>query len=186
MYPFIRRVDRPKAAKLTVRGENIALLTCAGRCNFLLRSNSGGTMDVATRVRLPLLLLRIGVFIVMLMWALDKFVRPGHAAGVYKKFYQLDLGGPTLFYVLGGLELVLLALFVSGTAKRFSYGAVLLLHAVSTVSSYRQYLGFDNLLFFAAWPMLAACAALYLLRDLDTLWALEKTPAAHQASPRAG
>jgi hypothetical protein len=32
-----------------------------------------------------------------------------------------------------------------------------------------MYLGFDNLLFFAAWPMLAACFALYLLRDLDTL-----------------
>jgi putative oxidoreductase len=32
-----------------------------------------------------------------------------------------------------------------------------------------MYLGFDNLLFFAAWPMLAACIALYLLRDQDTL-----------------
>ena len=51
-------------------------------------------MDVALRVRLPLLLLRIGVFLVMFMWTLDKFVRPDHAAGVFKKFYQLDLGGP--------------------------------------------------------------------------------------------
>jgi hypothetical protein len=34
---------------------------------------------------------------------------------------------------------------------------------------------FDNLLFFAAWPMLAACITLYLLRDLDTLWAMQKT-----------
>ena len=136
-------------------------------------------MDVVLRVRLPLLLLRIGVFIVMLMWTLDKFVRPGHAAGVYKKFYQLDLGSPGVFYVLGAVELVLLALFVSGTARRFSYGAVLLLHAVSTLSSYRQYLQpFDNLLFFAAWPMLAACVALYLLRDLDTLWTVQKAPRA--------
>ena len=136
-------------------------------------------MDVVLRVRLPLLLLRIGVFIVMLMWTLDKFVRPGHAAGVYKKFYQLDLGSPGVFYVLGAVELVLLALFVSGTARRFSYGAVLLLHAVSTLSSYRQYLQpFDNLLFFAAWPMLAACVALYLLRDLDTLWTVHKAPRA--------
>ncbi|HEY3078218.1 MAG TPA: hypothetical protein VGJ74_23830 [Burkholderiales bacterium] len=132
-------------------------------------------MDVAARVRLPLLLLRIGVFIVMLMWTLDKFVRPGHAAGVYKKFYQLDVSASPVFYVLGALELVLLILFVTGTAKRFSYGAVLLLHAVSTFSSYRQYLQpFDNLLFFAAWPMLAACIALYLLRDLDTLWAVPR------------
>src|SRR3989441_1858664 len=127
------------------------------------------------RVRLPLFLLRIGVFIVMLMWTLDKFVRPGHAGGVFKKFYGIDLGAPTVFYALGALELLLLAFFVTGTAKRFSYGAVLVLHAVSTVSSYRQYLApFDNLLFFAAWPMFAACIALYLLRDLDTLWAVPR------------
>ena len=132
-------------------------------------------MDAAARVRVPLLVLRSGVFIVMLMWTLDKFVRPGHAAGVFKKFYQLHLGGPGTFYALGALELVLLALFVTGTAKRASYGAVLLLHAVSTLSAYRQYLQpFDNLLFFAAWPMLAACIALYLLRDLDTLWTVPK------------
>jgi hypothetical protein len=133
-------------------------------------------MDVAARIRLSLLLLRIGVFIVMLMWTLDKLVRPGHAGGIFKKFYGVDLGGPTLFHALGALELLLLALFVTGTAKRFSYGAVLVLHAASTVSSYRQYLQpFDNLLFFAAWPMLAACVALYLLRDLDTYTAASFT-----------
>ena len=134
-------------------------------------------MDIATRVRLPLLLLRIGVFVVMQMWTLDKFVRPGHAAGIFKKFYQVDLGSPTVFYVLGLVELVLILLFVTGTVKRFSYGAVLVLHAISTLSSYQQYMqAFDNLLFFAAWPMLAACITLYLLRDLDTLWAVQKAP----------
>jgi hypothetical protein len=47
----------------------------------------------------------------------------------------------------------------------------LIFHAISTLASYRQYLApFDNLLFFAAWPMLAACFTLYLLRDLDTRW----------------
>jgi putative oxidoreductase len=55
--------------------------------------------------------------------------------------------------------------------KRISYGGVLILHSISTLSSYRQYLDpFNNLLFFAAWPMLAACVALYLLRDVDTKW----------------
>src|SRR6266850_1434415 len=111
------------------------------------------------RVRLPLFLLRIGVFIVMLMWTLDKFVRPGHAAGIFKKFYGIDGISPTVFYVIGALELLFLVGFVTGTAKRYTYGLVLL----------------DNLLFFAAWPMLAACITLYLLRDLDTLWAMQKS-----------
>jgi len=52
----------------------------------------------------------------------------------------------------------------------------LVLHAVSTLSSFKQYLApFDgpNLLFFAAWPMLAACFALFILRDLDKKWSVE-------------
>lgn len=60
------------------------------------------------------------------------------------------------------------------TGKRLVYGLVLALHAVSTFSAFRQYLDpFSNLLFFAAWPMLAACFALYYLRDLDTLWTVD-------------
>jgi cytochrome c biogenesis protein CcdA len=78
--------------------------------------------------------------------------------------------GSTVFYLLGTLELLLLLAFVAGFARRFSYGAVLALHAVSTLSAWRQYLHPQdgvNLLFFAAWPMLAACVALYLLREHD-------------------
>ena len=49
------------------------------------------------------------------------------------------------------------------------------MHAGSTFSAYAQYYDvFNNLLFFAAWPMLAACAALYLLRDADTKFTLGK------------
>jgi putative oxidoreductase len=86
----------------------------------------------------------------------------------------LFLGGfsPTIIYALGGAELLLLIGFVIGFAPRLIYGLVLLLHAVSTFSAFRQYFHpFEgpNILFFAAWPMLGACFALYYLRDLDTL-----------------
>lgn len=61
-----------------------------------------------------------------------------------------------------------------GIVRGLTYGAVLLFHGVSTLSSYRQYLApFQNQLFFTAWPMLAACFALYRLRELDTLWTVE-------------
>lgn len=122
------------------------------------------------RLGVALLLLRLAVFLVMLMWTLDKFLRPTHAAGVFEHFYAMGGLGSAVFYVLGALELLLLLAFVTGLARRFSYSAVLVLHAVSTVSAWRQYLHPQdgvNLLFFAAWPMLAACAALYLLRDYD-------------------
>jgi hypothetical protein len=121
---------------------------------------------------MPLFLLRLGVFVVMLMWTLDKFVNPGHSAAVFENFYMIDGLGSTVFLIIGLAELALIVCFLLGIKKTITYGAVLLLHAVSTLSSWQQYLGFDSLLFFAAWPMLAACYALFALRDLDTKFTL--------------
>ncbi len=130
-------------------------------------------MNNTARVPLALFFLRLSVFLVMTMWTIDKFVRPDHAASVFENFYGLGGLGATIMYAVAGVELLLLLAFVLGIAQRFTYGLVLLLHAVSTLSSFRQYFQpFEkaNLLFFAAWPMLAACFALYYLRDMDTRW----------------
>jgi len=108
----------------------------------------------------------------MFMWTIDKLINPGHAASVYEAFYLIPGLSANVMYVIGTLEMVLVLLFVAGCSKSITYGLVLLLHAVSTFSSFKQYLApFDgpNLLFFAAWPMLAACLALFLLRDKDRL-----------------
>lgn len=126
------------------------------------------------RIANALLLLRLGVFIVMLMWTLDKFVNPQHSAAVYENFYGLGGVSAAAFMVIGALQLVVVLTFVAGFMKRYSYGIILVLHGISTLSSWQQYLDpFNNLLFFAAWPMLAACIALYMLRDLDTRWTVD-------------
>ena len=132
-------------------------------------------MDVLKRLPLVLLFLRVGVFIVMLMWTLDKLVKPEHAANVFKKFYLISGLDQGILLAIGMVELVIILGFVAGFMKRWTYGIVLLLHAISTLSSFGNYMNpWTNLLFFAAWPMLAACFALYYLRDADTLWVVEK------------
>lgn len=127
------------------------------------------------RLEISLLLLRLGVFTVMAVWTTDKFVNPAHAAGVFENFYAIPGAGAALIWTIATLEVALVLTFVAGLYKRFTYGAILLLHGVSTLSAFRQYLDpFEgNLLFFAAWPMLAACVTLYLLRDQDTLLSLD-------------
>ena len=133
-------------------------------------------MKFVDRLPLSLFLLRVGVFVVMLMWTLDKFLHPEHSTSVYEHFYFLPGLGSSLFYLIGAVELALIIGFLAGFKKRFTYAAILTLHAVSTVSSYRQYLTpfqSGHLLFFAAWPMLAACFALYFLRDADTRWVVD-------------
>lgn len=123
------------------------------------------------RIANALLALRLGVFIVMIFWTLDKFIQPEHTAQVYEHFYQIPGLSEAAFYVIGAVQLLIVTAFVLGWKKSFSYGLVLIMHAISTLSSWQQYLDpFNNLLFFAAWPMLAACYALYSLRDLDVRW----------------
>ena len=124
-----------------------------------------------------LFFLRISVFLVMFMWTLDKFINAKHAALVYETFYQIADMNIGVLYFIAAVELIIVFGFLVGVFKTFTYGAVLLFHAISTVSTYRQYLApFEemNLLFFAALPMLAACLALFLLRRDDTFLSIGK------------
>lgn len=131
-------------------------------------------MQHSAKLANALMLLRLSVFLVMLMWTLDKFINPDHSAAVYANFYQLGGLGAQVFLLIGALELLLLLAFVTGFKKTFSYGLVLVIHAVSTLSTWQQYLDpFNNLLFFAAIPMLAACWTLFSLRELDTRLSLD-------------
>ncbi|MFU8876900.1 MAG: hypothetical protein ACNA7E_02060 [Wenzhouxiangellaceae bacterium] len=127
-------------------------------------------MEDRQKIANALLFLRLSVFLVILMWTLDKFINPGHAAAVFENFYGLAGWGPTVFMVLGAIQFVLLIGFVIGFMKTFTYGFILVIHTVSVLATWKQLLNpYDgNLLFFAGVPMLAACWALFSLRHLDT------------------
>ena len=124
------------------------------------------------RIANALFLLRLSFFVVMFMWTIDKFINPEHAAAVYQNFYFFGGGfSQAIFIIIGTLELMVLLGFLLGIKKTITYGFVLLFHGVSTISTWGKLIApFEslNLLFFAAIPMLAACWALFALRDLDT------------------
>lgn len=124
---------------------------------------------------LSLLLLRIGVAIVLIVWTVDKFINPAHNVAILEAFYGIGGASNTISYLFGAVQVVMVGAFLLGAFKTFSYGAVVLMHGASTLSSFGNYLApFEgpNLLFFAAWPMLAACIALFLMREHDTLLAV--------------
>lgn len=135
----------------------------------MLSNNVGG------RVPLVLLLLRLGIFVVMAIWTLDKFLKPDHTKKVFETFYGVGGLGTPIVYGIGVIQLVIVLAFVVGFQKKWTYGAVLLMHALSTLVSFPRYLDpFNNLLFFTAWPMLAACFGVFYLRDLDTIWVVDR------------
>jgi hypothetical protein len=132
-------------------------------------------MNDERRLQIALLALRAGVALMLSVWVADKFVNPGHGSAVLQHFYGLSGVGSAVIHLLGAVQAIIVVLFALGLARRWSYAAVLLMHGASTLLSFRQYLdpwSGANLLFFAAWPMLAACLALYLLRDRDRLLSL--------------
>lgn len=123
---------------------------------------------------LALLLLRLSIGLVMAMWTIDKIFNPHHASAIFSSFYGFDAQGPAILMAVGLAQGGVVIAFLIGAMRTLSYGAILAMHAVSTLASWRQYLdAFENLLFFAAWPMLAACIALFLLRRHDTLLTLD-------------
>ncbi len=122
-----------------------------------------------------LLLLRFGVALVFFMWTLDKLIHPEHAAGIFERFYRMPGLGSALMVGIGAAQMILVVAFATGTFRTVSYGLITALHTISTASCYQQYLNpweKPNLLFYAAFPMLAACIGLWLLRKWD-VWTVD-------------
>lgn len=145
----------------------------------MIRTSSVNTFistPITQRVSLVLLLTRISVFIALLVWVADKFVQPEHTAAVFQAFYGIGGIGAGIAYLLGAIQLVIIVGFVLGYQKKITYGLVLLMHLASTLVSFPKYLApfaDANILFYASWPMLAACFTLYYLRDLDNRASLQ-------------
>ncbi len=134
-------------------------------------------MNFNKKLSLSLLSLRLGVFVVMFMWTIDKFINPNHASKVFSYYYKIDGLSEALSYGLGSIQLFIVIGFLVGYKRKYTYGAILVMHLVSTLSSYAMYLdpwGPKNLLFFAAWPMLAAIFCLFLLREKDDLFTIKE------------
>ena len=125
-----------------------------------------------TELEVALAVIRLSTAAFLSVWALDKLLGPAAALQTFSKYY-LPLSDATIIRVLGGLQLALILAFAAGIAKTVTYGAVLAMHAVSTVASWPRYLepfARPNILFFAAFPVLGALIALFMLRDRDRLW----------------
>jgi hypothetical protein len=133
------------------------------------------------RVALCLLLIRLGVFFVLFMWTMDKFIHPLQTSRILAGFYNIGGQDPLLglpqvsyesVYLLGAIEVVLILAFLLGIAKRFTYAVIFALHALSTVAPWARFLQpftAHTLLFFASFAMLGGCFALYYLREHDVL-----------------
>ncbi len=128
---------------------------------------------VRRRLSISLLLLRLSLGLVMMVWAFDKILNPGHGAGVLDAFYGVSGVGEQIIRGMGMVQALIVLGFLLGVAKTWTYGAVLLMHTVTTLMTWKSYLEpLENILFFSAWPMLAGLVTLFLLRSEDRIASL--------------
>ncbi len=130
--------------------------------------------NLAKRLGVALVILRVSLGVFLLVWGLEKFIIPDRSIAIYGFFYGLS-ATKAVTYVAGALECLLALAIIIGAFRRWSYGLGLLLHAVTTIATAKLIIdpwglisGEAQHLFFAAVPLLAAFLALYLLRDCDT------------------
>jgi hypothetical protein len=133
-------------------------------------------MEKPPKLELSLLIMRLATAAFLLVWAIDKIVNQGHAQNVFKTFY-LSTPSPQVLAALGVVQTLIVLAFAAGFARLWTYGAVLLMHLVSTASTYARLINpwgpGAQLLFWAAIPVLAAMIALFLLRDQDRLLSID-------------
>ena len=127
-------------------------------------------------LKLPLFLTRLSIFYFMLPWQLMRFTAPEKAIGIAKKHYKFTMPEWAPM-ITGVLMMALLLAFVAGFKKRISYGLVLVLHALGTLMTLpKLIIGLESfyILFAAAIPAGFAIWLLYLLRDEDTMFSIDK------------
>ena len=114
-------------------------------------------------------LLRLGLGLFFVLWGIDKIVAPGSTVKIFEMFYMMPIS-VSLAPMIGAIEIIFGLAFIAGVYKDRVYLLGVLLHGISTLASYRQYMDpfGKNHLFLAAIPLLFAYVALYMMRDEDT------------------
>jgi uncharacterized membrane protein YphA (DoxX/SURF4 family) len=130
-------------------------------------------MKSTNNEQVALFLLRLGLGVFLLLWALDKFFSPGSTVKIFEFFYKMPIT-INMAFVIGGLEIILSVAILIGFLKSYSYGLGVIVHGISTLSTWPQLIDpfGKNHLFIAGIPVLFAFIALYLMRKKDTLWSI--------------
>lgn len=124
-----------------------------------------------------LFLLRASVAAFFTVWAIEKFVKPETTVAIWKAFYFVGNLPPEASYGIGLLQLIAVFCFFFGVLKFWSYGFLMVIHALSTLSSYERLMNpYDghNHLFWAAVPTLAALIVLFMMRESDVKFTLSR------------
>jgi len=141
-----------------------------------------------TRLNIALLILRLGIGAFLFVWASLKFLRPEWMVNVFKNTYKLEWVTQDHAFIVGGLQMLVVVLFLLGVWRTATYGFVMIMHGTGVVGSLLNggllfkgglikaistgnfaigYINFPANLLWTSVATLAALVALFLLRHHD-------------------
>ncbi|MCE2510592.1 MAG: DoxX protein [Alphaproteobacteria bacterium] len=132
-------------------------------------------MTGTRRLETGLAIVRLTAAAFFLVWSVEKIVAPERAVGVFQAFYFVESLPAMGAVLIGVVQTAIILAFACGLWKLWTYGAVLLMHGASTLSTVAQLAdpySDINHLFWAAVPVLGALIALFILREEDKLLTL--------------
>lgn len=130
------------------------------------------------RLEFGLAVIRLAAAAFFLVWSIEKIVEPERAASVFQAFYFIESLPATGSLLVGVVQTAIILAFACGLWKLWTYGAVLLMHTVSTLSTIERLASpysDINHLFWAAVPVLGALVALFILRNDDNFLTLGRS-----------
>lgn len=133
--------------------------------------------DIDRSLPFALAAMRLSMGIFFLVWAAEKIIAPEIARRVAETFYFTSPSDEALM-ITGILQVVLILAFMMGLFRFWTYGALLVIHTMSVLSTVPRLIDpftLPNHLFWAGVPLVALLLALFVLRDRDTALVVGRT-----------
>ncbi len=129
-------------------------------------------MPTDRKIKLALLIMRLGIGSFLAVWTSLKFIRPEWMVNVFRNTYGLDWITADYAYGVGTIQALLVLAFVLGIYRTLSYSIIVVMHGTGVVGALLgggllNFAKFPNNLLWTSVATLAALVALWILRDLD-------------------
>lgn len=92
-------------------------------------------MPSTRRLNIALLVLRLSIGSFLLVWASLKFLRPEWMVNVFKNTYKLSWITQDHAFVVGGLQMLLVIIFILGLWRTATYAFITLMHGIGIVGA---------------------------------------------------
>ena len=124
------------------------------------------------RLSFALLVIRLSAGAFLAVWASLKFYRPEWMVNVFKGTYGIESADPSWAFAVGAAQALLVALFVLGVWRTFTYGAITVMHGTGIIGAALggalwNFTNYPQNLLWTSVATLGALVALFIMRGED-------------------